>query len=219
MNKRLRISILVDSPCVWMLPFAKNLRAKLLKKHYAGLYFKPSDVPRGDMLFLLGCTSIIPGNILKRNKHNFVIHESDLPEGRGWSPLGWQVLKGKNKIPIVLFAATERPDAGPVYLKDYIKLNGTELLSELRQKQGEKTVELAVRLLKKWPHVKAVPQRGTSTYYRKRAAADDALDPKKSIIRNFNHLRIVDNEKYPAWFEFKGEKYVLKIYKGRKIPQ
>lgn len=213
MKKSLKISILVDNSDSWIVPFVRHIRDRLMKRCNIKLYFKASGVRKGDILLLLGCTSIIPPNILQRNKYNFIIHESALPKGRGWSPIAWQVLEGKNKIPIVLFEATEELDAGPIYLEDYIQLDGSELLPEIKQKQWEKTEELIIKLLEKWPNLKSVPQEGKPSYYRKRTGKDDKLDPQKSVIENFNHLRIVDNKKYPAWFQYKNQKYIVKIYK------
>jgi len=215
MKKRLKISILVDNSDSWIVPYARKIKQELAEKYDAELFFKARDIPEGDVLFLLGCISIIPGEILKRNKNNIVIHESDLPKGRGWSPIAWQVMENKNRIPIVLFEAAEEADSGPIYLKDYIQLDGTELLAEIKQKQGEKTAELIYSFLEKWPDIQARPQQGEPSFYRRRTRKDDALDIEKSLIENFNHLRIVDNEKYPAWFEYKGQKYILKIFKEK----
>lgn len=212
MKDRLTISILVDDPGSWIIPFARDLMERLAKSHRARLYFAASEVGNGDMLFLLGCTSIIPGKVLQKNTHNFVVHESDLPKGRGWSPVSWQILEGKHTIPIVLFEAAEEVDAGPIYLKEYFELDGTELLPEIKRKQGAKTVEMVVKLLEQWPNVTPFPQQGTPDYYPKRTREHDKLDVDKSLAENFDHLRIVDNEKYPAWFEYKGRKYIIKIY-------
>ena len=212
MSTALKISILVDNLDSWITPFAKEIQKQLAKKHDTKLYFNSSDIPKGDMLFLLGCISIISQEVLQRNKHNLVVHESDLPKGRGWSPLSWQVLDGKNRIPIVLFEAAEELDAGTIYLRGSIELNGTELLPAIKQKQGEKTIDLVIQFMNQWPNVKGESQVGTPSYYPKRTEKDDALDAEKTIIENFDHLRIVDNEKYPAWFEYRNRKYKIKIY-------
>ena len=67
-----------------------------------------SQVGNGDIVFYLSCGQIAPVDMLSRNKHNLVVHESALPDGKGWSPLTWQIIEGKNEIPITLFEA-ERP--------------------------------------------------------------------------------------------------------------
>ena len=38
----------------------------------------------------------------------------------------------------------------------------------------------------------------------------------KTIKEQFNLLRVVDNEKYPAFFDYSGTRYLLKIYKAEK---
>jgi methionyl-tRNA formyltransferase len=208
------ISILVDTSDSWIVPFAIELQRELQKDHAVHLVFHADEVLKGDFLFLLGCTSIIDKTILKKNHHNFVVHESALPMGKGWSPLAWQILEGKNTIPIVLFQAEESLDSGPIYLRDSIEFDGTELLEEIKKKQGKKTIELVMRLLDVWPEVKGTPQSGSGSFYRRRNSRDDELDIEKSIKEQFNHLRIVDNEKYPATFTHLGQKYLIKIYKA-----
>ena len=85
---------------------------------------------------------------LDMNTNNIVIHPSELPLGRGWSPVAWQVLEGKNEIPITLFEAESKIDSGIIYYEDKIILNGKELIDEIRFKQGNKTVELILRFVK-----------------------------------------------------------------------
>ena len=217
-NENLKISILVDNPDSWIVPYAEEIVIELSKKNECELYFDSEDISEGDILFLLGCTTIIPKGVLRKNKHNFVVHESELPQGRGWSPVSWQVLEGRNSIPIVLFEAVEQIDAGPIYLRDSIELDGTELLPEIKRKQAEKTEELIFKLIDKWPDIKGRPQTGKGSYYRRRGIDDDRLDVNKTIAEQFNHLRIVDNKRYPAWFEYKGQEYYLKIYKKTSGP-
>ena len=210
----IKTTLLVDNPDSWVVPYVQEIIRTAPGKYDISIVHDSQDVTKGEILFLIGCVKIISQETLRLNKHNLVIHESDLPKGRGWSPVSWQILEGKNEIPIVLFEAGEELDAGPIYLKDYIKLDGTELLDEIKMKQGKKTIELAMRFLEKYPDIEPKAQVDIQpTFYHKRTYKDDRLDIEKSIIGNFNHLRIVHNEKYPAWFEYKGKEYILKIYK------
>jgi len=206
------ISILVDNPSSWIVPWASILKDKLSVFHKTKLCFSESDVYHGEFLFILGYTKILSKEILSRNKLNLVIHESALPFGRGWSPVAWQVLEGRNEIPVVLFDAQEELDTGPIYLRDVIILDGTELLPEIRRKQGVKTVEMVLKFLSMWPELKPVKQSGSASFYARRRSEDDVLDVNSTISENFDHLRVVDNEKYPAWFVFRGKKYIVKIY-------
>ena len=52
---------------------------------------------------------------------------------------------------------------------------------------------------------------GEEIFYKKRESKDSKLDIDKTIKEQFNLLRIVNNENYPAFFELDGYRYVLKI--------
>jgi methionyl-tRNA formyltransferase len=56
-------------------------------------------------------------------------------------------------------------------------------------------------------------QSGESSFYPKRSPADSMIDINKTIIEQFNLLRIVDNERYPAYFDWLGKRYYLRIEK------
>ena len=162
---------------------------------------------------MLSYFKILPPSFLRKNKHNLVVHESNLPKGKGWSPLTWQILEGSNEIPIVLFEATKDVDSGDIYLKDVIKLNGYELIDEIREKQATKTKELVLKFLELYPNVLPLKQKGKETFYRRRTPEDSKLKIDKSLKEQFSLLRVVDNDKYPAFFVYKGHTYVLKIYR------
>ena len=206
------ITLLIDNPNSWIHPWAEKLVEILSPFHKVWFVNDKNKIEDSDFVFLLGCTEIVPPNILNKSKLNLVIHESALPSGRGWSPLAWQVHEGRNEIPVVMFDAQEKLDSGPIYLRDVIILDGTELLPEIRRKQGVKTVEMVLKFLSMWPELKPVKQSGSASFYARRRSEDDILDVNSTISENFDHLRVVDNEKYPAWFVFRGKKYIVKIY-------
>ena len=79
--------------------------------------------------------------------------------------------------------------------------------------QGEKTIELCLKFVQEYKTIKPLKQEGESTFYNKRTPKDSELDINKTIKEQFNLLRTVNNEKYPAFFEINGEKYILKILK------
>jgi len=207
-----KITILVDDPGSWIQPYALEIIARI-EGYSCVLVHKVDDIAEGDILLLLGCTQIIPSEVLKRNKLNLVIHESAVPQGKGWSPLSWQVLEGAKQIPITLLEATEKVDSGKIFAQDIIKLDGSELYEELKAKQGHATQNIFLRFLEKWPEIQGQVQVGSTTYYRKRTHEDDELDTSKSLEELFDHIRICDPEKFPAWFTLRGQRYTLKIEK------
>jgi len=202
--KSLKISCLVDDHKSWIVPYVRDLVSEISRTHDVCLYHDISNISEGDCLFILGCKKMIPPGVLARNKRNIVIHESGLPSGRGLSPLAWQVLEGKNEIPVSLFEATDEVDAGHVYMTDVIKLNGNELLPEIRALQGAKTIDMALMFIEQYDKLKPVPQKGEATYYRRRTREDDYLDPSRTVEEQFDKLRIVDNGSYPARIRIRG---------------
>ena len=171
----------------------------------------------GEFCFYLSCGQIVSPDILSQYKHNLVIHESDLPQGKGWSPLTWQILEGKNKIPVTLFEAAEKVDSGVIYAQDWIEFEGYELIDELRENQAKITMSLCKRFVNNYPQIfeGRYEQVGDESFYPRRHEIDSALDPSQPIETQFNLLRVVDNTRYPAFFYLNGQRYFLRIDRVR----
>jgi methionyl-tRNA formyltransferase len=206
----MKIGILTDNKNSWILPYVNDLLDHL-QGHDVYHVFDSRDIQIGDVLFILSCEKILKSDVLEKNKRNIVVHPSELPKGRGWSPVAWQILEGSDRIPLSLFEAEENVDAGNVYILDYIELNGTELNDEIKHLQGIKTVEMCVRFINEYDSIEGIPQEGEPTFYKKRTAQSSCMDIKKSIEEQFNLLRVVDNDRYPAYFFIRGKKYIIKI--------
>ena len=169
----------------------------------------------GDLCFYLSYGDIVDSKILKKFKNNLVVHESDLPKGKGWSPLTWQIIEGKQSIPVTLFEAAEKVDSGQIYDQRTIKYRGDELVDELREKQAKISYEMCSDFVSNYPEVLtlAIPQQGTESVYSRRNPEHSELNPTISIMDQFNLLRVVDNKEYPAFFRRNGQKYYIKISK------
>lgn len=212
--KKLRISILIDNPRSWFMSYGHELDRQLRERgHEVFQIENPKDLPEGDIAFFLSCEQIIKKELRDRNQHNLVIHASALPQGKGWSPTTWKILEGENEIPLTLFEAVDKVDAGEIYASGAIELEGHELIDEVRQKEGKAIVDLALTFVDQYPNVVGTPQEGPESFYAKRMPKDSELDPEKSLTELFNKLRIVDNERYPAFFRHRGHIYILQIYK------
>ena len=213
MEEQLRITFLIDSPDNWMVKYAEKFIEQLKEKHQVKLIFKEEDISEGDILFILSFYKLVDSSYLKLNKHNIVVHASRLPAGKGWSPATWQILEGKNQIPLTLFEAVEKVDAGDIYFVEELELDGTELINEWQGKMAEKILEMAKRFISEFPDNHGAPQSGEESFYARRTPEDSEIDPEKTIAEQFNSFRVADNEKYPAFFKHQGKKYILKIYK------
>lgn len=204
----MKVAILT-SPDQWFVPYAQ-----MLHSHAKGsrLFYDHSALhDTFDVVFILSYHRIIPESFLQCHKHNIVVHASALPEGKGWAPLFWQVLEGKNTIPFSLFEATPEADGGDIYLQSSLELNGYELNGEIRRKQALHTIDMCLSYLNSHEHLSKHAQSGEASFYPKRTRSDSRLDPDKTLREQFNLLRIVDNNAYPAYFEIDGHRFILKI--------
>ncbi len=210
-NQPRRIQILVDNDS-WILPWA-GLLAERIRHHgdHCDVRRSPREMVPGDIAFLLGCTRLIDAPTRALNRRNLVVHESDLPAGRGFAPMTWQVLEGARTIPVCLLEAVDPADAGDIFLRHEIHLSGRELCDELRVLQGQATVDICLAYLQSASEPLPCPQQGIPSHWPRRQPDDSQLDVNRTIAGQFDLLRVCDNERYPAWFEFRGQRYEIRI--------
>ena len=207
----MRINILTDNRKSWILPFVDTLKDTISQRHEVKHCFNSEEIVKGDLLILLSCEKILSSKYLSLNLKNIVVHPSKLPKGKGWSPLAWQILEGRNRIPITLFEASEAVDSGKIYIQDFIELKGHELNNEIKKKQGERTIGMVINFINNIDNFNGTEQTGEESFYEKRTPRDSELNISKSIEEQFNLLRVVDNDRYPAFFIKGGHKYILRI--------
>lgn len=211
----MNISILVDNKKSWFMPYASKLLLKLKENgHSAVLCSEQENVPECDICYLLSCTKIVRKDFLDKHGHNIVIHASNLPQGKGFTPIKRQILAGINDIVLTMFEAVEDVDAGPYYMKEHLILNGYELLDEIHAKLAEKIMNMSIRFANNIGNYPPHAQIGEESFYPRFTEADDELDIDKSIREQFNHIRVADNNNHPLWFQVDGRKYILKILSG-----
>ena len=203
----------------WIKKYHKKLIQKELKNFSKKIYFCENHTKlrkNFDVNIVLSYFRKIPKKNLEFSKHNIVIHGSDLPKGKGMSPITWQILKGKNKIVFTIFEANKNYDDGFYYYKKIINFQNTDLHSEIKDKQIKATINLLKKFFNNIKNLKKKKQQGKSTFYPLRKKSHSQLNIKKSLLSQMNLLRVVDNEKYPAFFYFKKKKYIIKIFKDEK---
>ncbi len=132
-----------------------------------------------------------------------------MPMGRGWSPLSRQIIEGASDIAVTLFEAESSLDSGCIYAQVWLHFDGTELMSALRSAQAVATKNLCRNLVAEYPAsvLTGRPQVGPANRYRRRTQDDGALDPNLTLADQFDLLRTIDDDQYPATLEMRGGKY------------
>ncbi len=183
--------------------------------HAASIQYSLVDLPTGaDILFLVSCGTLVPPSVRTRFRSVLVAHASPLPQRRGWSPHIWAVLDGESEITVSLLEAADPVDTGKIWLQTSFVLEGHELLLEINQRLFEAELELMTQCIQNFEFIVPREQADTgSTYVRRRTPADSRLDPSVALCEQFDLLRVVDNARYPAFFDYRGHRYVLEIKK------
>ncbi len=211
--KKFKLTFLLDRNNNWIEKFLLNYNFSQKKKYRIKITKNHKSIKNEDLVFILSYTKILPESFLKKNKLNLIVHASRLPKDRGFAPVQYQVLRGKNNIDISLLIASKNVDTGDIFLRQKFKLNKNDLSEEIREKQAKATFDIIKKFLNQYPNINSFKQKGRSTFNKRRYSDSNKLNVHKSLKSQFNILRISDNEKYPAQFKISNTNYILKIYK------
>lgn len=137
----------------------------------------------------------IPADVF-RNFECVIFHMTDLPFGRGGSPLQNLIARGIYETQISALKCAEEVDAGSIYLKSSLTLHGAAEEIYLR---GSKIIEnMIVQIIKQNPLPKA--QVGEPTFFKRRKPEQGNLHDAESLEQAFDLIRMLDADGYPNAF-------------------
>ena len=211
----MNISILCTDFQHPVMPSLRQWQSEMRKKgHAVSIWSDKKDLVGGDILFLVSCSQKLGDAERAKFSAALVLHASDLPEGRGWSPHVWAILSGTQHITVCLLEAADPIDSGPVWFRTRFRLEGHELLPEINRLLFTCELALMTRAIEDFALVEPTLQVGEpGPLMKRRTPADSRLDPDKSIAEQFELLRVVDNQRYPAFFDHRGRRYRITIEK------
>lgn len=181
--------------------------------HEVDIVQKKSQLRGGEILFLVSCSEIINANDRAQYKACLVLHASDLPKGRGWSPHIWALIEGAEVITLSILEAEDKVDSGRVWSKSDITVPKHALWDEINHLLFTAEVDMIDYAVRNYLLVTPQAQTETdrATYYPKRTPKDSQIDPHKSIAAQFDLIRVCDPDRFPAYFEHLGRRYILKL--------
>lgn len=124
-------------------------------------------------------------------------HETDLPYGRGGSPIQNLIAAGFEETVVSAIRMTPELDAGDVYLKKRVSLlgGGEEVFLRISDIVAECMGEIAAT------RPVPTPQVGEPTYFARRTPDQSRLDATSRSLKGiFDHIRMLDVPGYPAAF-------------------
>src|ERR1700712_4479773 len=192
-ESQMKITLLCSDSGHPVFPKLSAWAAQQGDRHEIEVVTGSKDLSGGDILFLISCSELIPASLREKYIKTLVIHASDLPKGRGWSPHVWAVLENQKHIVVTLLEAEDSPDSGAIWAKDGFDLEGHELYDEINEKLFAVELKLMTFALEAFSSIKASPQPGNkATYYRRRKPEDSQLDIEKPIAEQWALLRVSD---------------------------
>lgn len=216
----LKIEILCSSPDHPVNLWLARWMTEREDRDTVSLVHSKAKLGTGDILFLISCSELIGSEIRSKFQNTAVVHASDLPEGRGWSPHVWTILGGADAIVVSAIEAEDRVDSGAIWVKKRIEVPKTALCNEINARLFDATLDLMTIVYDMV--VSGQPPQPqddrTPTYWPRRTPKDSEIDPNQSIASQFDTIRVCDPDRYPAVFQLHGETFELRLTRQRQDP-
>lgn len=196
---------------VWLKAWARENE----NEHELTLLRRKEQLTFGDILFMVSCTEIIPKHLRDLYGRCVVLHASDLPKGRGWSPHIWSILQGMMTITVSAINAEDQIDSGAVWAKKSFEVARHELYDEINTSLFKAEIALlnhVIDMVQCGELPRAQPNEEAS-YFPRRTPTDSEIDPNISIAEQFDRIRVCDPERYPAYFRINGHAYTVYLKK------
>lgn len=183
--------------------------------HDISLVRTKKDLSGGHILFMISCSEIISSVDRAAYQASLVLHASDLPRGRGWSPHIWQIIGGAEAITLSLLEAEDAVDSGRIWHQITFPVPKHALWDEINEQLFSAEIALIDLAVKDFDTVNPIEQNQDiePTYFLRRKPVDSKIDPDCSIATQFDLIRVCDPIRFPAYFELYGHKYKLVLEK------
>lgn len=194
------MNYIVASSRVWRPSLPENLRNRTGLK-FISINRKEDLTPQTletmspQYIFFPHWSYIIPSDIFENYKC-IIFHMTDVPFGRGGSPLQNLISRGVYETKISALRCVKELDAGPVYLKRPLTLYGSA--EEIYLRAFEIIEDMICQIIKEQPV--PVEQKGEITCFSRRQPEQSDIAELTSLNQVFDHIRMLDADGYPRAF-------------------
>ena len=124
-------------------------------------------------------------------------HMTDLPYGRGGSPLQNLIIRGFKVTKLTALKMEEQLDAGPIYKKDELNLDGTAEQIFIRM---AKLAMMQIQFIIENNPKPIAQSMNKQENFKRRRHSDSEINGEQSIEQLFDHIRMLDAPGYPKAF-------------------
>lgn len=148
-----------------------------------------------DLVFFPHWSWIIPESVYSRFEC-VIFHMADVPYGRGGSPLQNLIIRGHEETRLSALRAGKELDAGPVYMKRPLPLDGSA--EQILRRVASLAATMIVEIVQQRPT--PVPQQGEPVVFKRRRPEDGNLSATKDLRGAYDYIRMLDADGYPPAF-------------------
>lgn len=123
-------------------------------------------------------------------------HMTDVPYGRGGSPLQNLIARGHRDTRLTALRMDEGTDTGPVYMKAPLSLEGRA--EDIYRRATELSYDLMERIIAEEPSPQ--PQMGEPVLFERRRPEQSRIEGLDQPEPLYDHIRMLDAEGYPPAF-------------------
>lgn len=207
------MNIVICTIKTWNILNAKELIEKYQNKHSIHVISEKNEFNyenlcklEPDYIFFPHWSYIIPSEIFTKWQC-IVFHMTDLPYGRGGSPLQNLIVRGFDNTKISAIKVVQELDGGPIYLKEDLSLSGS---AEDIFKRASSIIfnKMIPFILDKSPV--PVEQSGEVVPFKRRTKEQSQINSDMTLKEIYDYIRMLDAEGYPNAYISYG-KYKLKF--------
>ena len=187
----------------WNIKNAEKIAQKIKDKYHTEIITNKEELTaekikalNPEYIFFPHWSWKIPESIYKQY-NCIVFHMTDLPFGRGGSPLQNLIVSGYKQTKISAIKVVKAMDAGPVYLKEELELYGTadEIFMRASKIVFEKMIP---KILEN--NITPAEQQGEITPFKRRKPEESNIENLKTLEQLYDYIRMLDGEGYPKAF-------------------
>lgn len=148
-----------------------------------------------DKIFIPHWSYIIPKEIYS-NYECIVFHMTDLPYGRGGSPLQNLIVRGHTETKISALRVVKELDAGSIYLKRDLSLEGTA--EEIFIRANSIIEGMISEIISE--DLKSKEQEGDIVKFTRRKPEESNINTVEELQKVYDYIRMLDAKGYPHAF-------------------
>jgi methionyl-tRNA formyltransferase len=182
---------------------------RMKDRDYAGIIRKEL---KPDIALVVGCRIFLPAEVYTiPPRGTLAVHDSYLPEYRGFAPLNWSIINGENLTGVSLFQLSEETDGGDIVARKKIPFGKDETAIQVYERVITETVDI---VLKAWPLLEKNKARRLKQDYQtgsitcSRTPSDGRIDWTKSTKEIYDLVRALTLP-YPGAYTFFGNKKLM----------